>query len=66
MNMDLFCEKYKEKMTADDAVCRHPGEYCKFRTSCIINFMKKEKKESAAADDKGKDPCRSTQVHGSE
>jgi phosphoribosyl-AMP cyclohydrolase len=36
--MELVCEKYKEKMAADNARCRHPKEYCKFRTSCIIHF----------------------------
>ena len=37
--MDLFCEKYNEQMPADGAFCRHPKEYCKFRTSCIIHYM---------------------------
>jgi phosphoribosyl-AMP cyclohydrolase len=37
--MDLFCEKYKEEVAAAEARCRHPKEYCKFRTACIIHFM---------------------------
>lgn len=37
--MDLYCEKYKETMEAESAVCRHPKEYCKFRTACVIHFM---------------------------
>lgn len=37
--MKLICEKHKEEMESEGAICRHPGEYCKFRTSCIINFM---------------------------
>ena len=37
--MDLFCEKYKENIAAAEARCRHPKEYCKFRTACIIHFM---------------------------
>jgi len=37
--MELFCEKYKETMDAENATCRHPSEYCKFRTACIIHFM---------------------------
>lgn len=37
--MDLFCEKYKEMVAAGEARCRHPKEYCKFRTACIIHFM---------------------------
>lgn len=36
--MDLICEKYKESMPAEKAVCKRPKEYCKFRTSCIIHF----------------------------
>jgi phosphoribosyl-AMP cyclohydrolase len=45
--MELVCEKYKEKMTADTARCRHPKEYCKFRTSCIIHFMGGQEREEA-------------------
>ena len=30
-------------MMAGGAFCRHPNEYCKFRTSCIIQFVAKEK-----------------------
>ncbi len=41
--MELECIKYKEKMDADDALCNHPGDYCKYRTSCIIHFIGKEK-----------------------
>jgi len=37
--MELVCEKYNEKMQSDSAACRHPKEYCKYRTSCIIHFM---------------------------
>lgn len=37
--MDFFCEKYKEKVSGDKARCRHPKEYCKFRTACVIHFM---------------------------
>ena len=33
-------------MDSEDAACRHPDEYCKFRTSCLINFMGKEKTRS--------------------
>ena len=53
--MELFCEKYKEKMTAAAARCRHPREYCKFRTACLINFMAKEAAEppAVAADQTG-------------
>ena len=37
--MELVCEKYKEKMQEDEACCRHPKEYCKFRSSCMIQFV---------------------------
>jgi len=37
--MDLFCEKYNEKVNGENARCDHPKEYCKFRTACIIHFM---------------------------
>ncbi|HDK43546.1 MAG TPA: RNA polymerase II-associated protein [Desulfobacteraceae bacterium] len=42
MNMELECAKYKEKMSSGEAYCHHPGDYCKFRTSCIIHFMGSE------------------------
>ena len=42
--MELICEKYNEKMKADEASCRHPGEYCKFRNACMIQFLAKESK----------------------
>jgi phosphoribosyl-AMP cyclohydrolase len=44
--MDLFCEKYKEKVSGENARCSHPKEYCKFRTACIIQFMGGEKGSS--------------------
>ncbi len=36
--MELECEKYKEKMDPVGAHCRHPEDYCKYRTSCVIHF----------------------------
>jgi len=42
--MELECYKYNEKMVAEDAFCRHPGDYCKYRTSCMIQFMSGENK----------------------
>lgn len=50
--MDLFCEKYKETVPAEKAVCRHPKEYCKFRTACIIHFMGDENGSANAAESK--------------
>ena len=37
--MELFCEKHNETVNSESAKCRHPSEYCKFRTACIIHFM---------------------------
>lgn len=42
--MELICEKYKKKVSSGDAKCSHEGEYCKFRTSCMIHFLEKEHK----------------------
>jgi phosphoribosyl-AMP cyclohydrolase len=52
--MELVCEKYNQKMAAEKAVCRHPKEYCKFRTSCMIHFMGgKDMIESSNEDSQG-------------
>ena len=37
--MNLFCEKHNENVSGESARCKHPKEYCKFRTACIIHFM---------------------------
>lgn len=51
--MELICEKYKEKMKAEEACCRHPGEYCKFRNACMIHFLSKEtRRRSGPAENK--------------
>ncbi|MCI5141939.1 MAG: RNA polymerase II-associated protein [Candidatus Electrothrix sp. ATG1] len=42
--MELECAKYGEKMDAEQATCRHPGDYCQHRKSCIIQFIELEKK----------------------
>jgi phosphoribosyl-AMP cyclohydrolase len=46
--MELFCEKYKEKVNGQNVRCSHPKEYCKFRTSCIIHFMGGENDSSGS------------------
>ena len=55
--MELVCEKYKEKVDSEEAVCRRPTEYCKFRNACLIHFLTREKagdgKMEAAAKDGG-------------
>ncbi len=40
--MELICEKYREKEAAAIARCRRPREHCKFRSSCMINFLTRE------------------------
>lgn len=40
--MELECAKYGEKMDAEQAACRHPGDYCQHRTSCMIQFIERE------------------------
>jgi len=42
--MELECEKYKEKVDSENAVCRHPDDYCQFRSGCIIRFMERERR----------------------
>lgn len=52
--MELVCEKYKETMQEEEACCRHPKEYCKFRSSCMIQFVSRENggcKEKAAKEE---------------
>lgn len=51
--MELECVKYKEKMASEDAACTHPGDYCKFRTACIIHFLGAEKKSKEPSAPKG-------------
>lgn len=41
--MELVCEKYKEKVDSQKAVCRRPTEYCKFRSACLLYFLAREK-----------------------
>lgn len=42
--MELECAKYGEKMDTEQAACRHPGDYCQHRTSCMIQFIEREHK----------------------
>jgi phosphoribosyl-AMP cyclohydrolase len=37
--MDILCEKYNETVPAEEAFCKRPKEYCKYRTKCIIHFI---------------------------
>jgi hypothetical protein len=45
--MELECAKYHEKMNSEQAACRHPADYCQFRTSCMIDFIGKENKRNS-------------------
>jgi hypothetical protein len=48
--MELECVKYGEKMDAEQAACRHPGDYCQHRKSCIIQFIEREKRGKTTKD----------------
>ena len=39
-----FCFKYKYYLCHACVRCADPQIYCKYRTSCVINFLEKEKK----------------------
>jgi hypothetical protein len=51
--MKIVCEKYKEEMAQEEAACRHPKEYCKFRSSCLIHFMSRENSKEIRENDEG-------------
>jgi len=53
--MDLICEKYKDKVDPEAPECRHSEDYCQFRTSCIIQFMEKEKRREQARQERMKE-----------
>ena len=46
--MKLTCSKYNEKVDSEHAVCRHPGDYCQYRTSCMIIFLEKENRRNVS------------------
>jgi hypothetical protein len=48
--MELECAKYSEKMDAEQAACRHPGDYCQYRKSCMIQFIEREHRGGKALD----------------
>lgn len=55
--MDLFCEKYRIKISREGAVCTHLEEYCKFREACIINFMTRERQREERRNEEAADQC---------
>lgn len=44
--MDLFCEKFNEKISGAEVRCSHPKEYCKFRQACIVHYLEGENNNS--------------------
>jgi hypothetical protein len=43
------CEKHHMQMCAACFKCKDPELYCKFRPSCMIHFLEKERKKEKAA-----------------
>ena len=54
--MELECAKYGEKMETEQAACRHPGDYCQHRKSCMIQFMERENRGKEKKNRGGTDP----------
>ena len=50
--MELECAKYGEKMDTEQAGCRHPGDYCQHRKSCMIQFIERENKRKKTKDER--------------
>lgn len=46
--MELICAKYQETEREEEARCRRPQEYCKFRSACIINMLGRERDREVA------------------
>jgi phosphoribosyl-AMP cyclohydrolase len=44
--VEVECAKYHERMNSEQAACRHPADYCKFRSSCIIHFLGSERRHN--------------------
>lgn len=40
-----MCMKHQIHLCEDRLKCRDPKTYCKFRPSCVICFMEKERKD---------------------
>ncbi|MCX7873798.1 MAG: hypothetical protein N2327_05150 [Caldimicrobium sp.] len=38
----LYCEKYREWVVIEIG-CKHPKEYCQFRSQCLLHFKSKYK-----------------------
>jgi hypothetical protein len=35
----LLCQKYSQEVDIEKNPCPHPGDYCRFRNSCVINRL---------------------------
>jgi len=46
--MKVQCDKFKETMDSEEAECKHPNDYCQTRSSCMIQFLEKERKREDA------------------
>jgi hypothetical protein len=44
------CEKHQVIMCEACLKCKDPELYCKFRPSCMIHFLEKERKNGSEAD----------------
>ena len=43
------CMKYQVKVSAENAQCKDPKLYCKFRPSCMIHFLAKHRDAERAS-----------------
>ncbi len=64
--MDLICEKYQKKFSAEDAVCAHLEEYCRFREACIINFTTREQQREERREQDSVCKCRAVGAENQE
>ena len=54
MEMELICQRNNKKMQSETAHCEHGSDYCKFRTSCMINFISQERDREERKGDVGR------------
>ncbi|MEA2113822.1 MAG: RNA polymerase II-associated protein [Thermodesulfobacteriota bacterium] len=47
--IELECAKHHEKMNSEQAECRHPGEYCKYRHHAIHLTGRENRRDGADA-----------------
>jgi len=43
--MDLFCEKFRDTVNAEEAFCRAPNDECKYRMTCMIFLLEKQREK---------------------